>query len=174
MKKETRQKEERSQPREQTGISFGGLLEGLGKLMELVSEAAEKGQVSRQGTFRAPGKQTRGVYGFTIRNLAGSRPVIRRFGNFHETPKGAIVDEVSEPVVDVFEEGDRLRVVAELPGCEEKDVRAELKGGRLTISGDGGKRKYQGEVQLPGPVEEASLRSSYRNGVLEIELARKG
>lgn len=156
------------------GLSFGNILEGLGKLIETVSEAAEKGE-SRQGTFSVPGKkEARGVYGFTVRTLAGSKPEIRRFGNFKETPKGPVVDEVREPMVDVFEEKDRLKVVAELAGCEEKDIRTEIQGNKLVISADSGGRKYRGETALPCPVDESSLRSSYRNGMLEIELRKKG
>lgn len=159
----------------EAGLSFGSILEGLGKLIETVSEVAEKGQaVSRRGTFSIPGRrEARGVYGFTVRTLAGSKPVIRRFGNFKETPEGPVLDETREPMVDVFEEGERLRVVAELAGCDEKDIRTEIQAGKLVISADTAGRKYRGEAALPCPVDEASLRTSYRNGVLEIELRRK-
>ena len=156
------------------GVSFGGILEGLGKLIEAVSDAAEKGQtISREGNIPGLGKETRGVYGFTIRTMAGSKPVMRRFGNVRETPQGPVVDEVREPMTDIFDEKERLRVVAELAGCDEKDIKTEIKGDILIISTDAGKRKYRGEVLLPCLVEESSLKSSYRNGVLEIELSKK-
>lgn len=156
------------------GLSLGGILEGLGKLIEAVTDAAERGQtISREGKIQGLGREVRGVYGFTIRTLAGSKPVIRRFGNYKETPQGPVVVEVREPMTDVFEEKDRLRVVAELAGCDEKDIRTEVRGDILIISTDAGKRKYRGEVLLPCLVDEGSLKSSYRNGVLEIELRKK-
>lgn len=156
---------------------FGGLgsiMDGLGRLLEAVTEAAEKGEaVTRSGTLPGTDKDIRGVYGFTIRTLAGSKPAVRPFGNVRKTPQGPVIDEVRQPLADVFEEDDRLRVVAELSGCEEKDVRTELKGDILVIRADTGDRKYFGEVLLPCPVDESSRRSSYRNGVLEIELLKR-
>lgn len=150
------------------GLSLGGMLEGLGKLIEAVADAAERGQDVSRGE-----KEVRGVYGLTIRTLAGSKPVIRRFGNYKETPRGPVVDEVREPMTDIFDEKDRLRVVAELAGCEEKDIRLEVREASLVISTGAGKRRYRGEVPLPCRVEEGSLKSSCRNGVLEIELRKK-
>lgn len=163
----------------QFGLSLGGLLSGFGKLVEAISQAAEKGEVlGREGNFRVPlggpgRKEVKGVYGFTIRTLAGSKPIIRRFGNVKETPQGAVVDEVREPLVDVFEEKDRVRLVAELAGCEEKDIQTEIHGDIVRISANTGSRKYLAEVLLPRPVDEKSLERSFRNGVLEIALCRK-
>lgn len=172
--KRRKDKSEAAQGAGDAGLSFGGILEGLGKLITAVSDAAERGEtIAREGKIQGLGKEVRGVYGFTIRTLAGSKPVMRRFGNVRETPQGPVVDEVREPMTDVFEEKDRLRVVAELAGCDEKDIKTEVRGDILLISTDTGKRKYRGEVLLPCLVEEGSLKSSYRNGVLEIELRKK-
>lgn len=175
MVRQRKRRPERGRSEADAGLSFGGMFEGLGKLIEAVTEAAEKGEaISREGGFRVPGKKdARGVYGFTVRSLAGSKPVIRPFGNLKETPKGPVVDEVREPMVDVFEEDKLLRVIAEMPGCEKKDIRTEIKGDILTLAADARSGKYRGEVLLPCPVESKSLRSSYRNGMLEIELRRK-
>jgi HSP20 family protein len=39
------------------------------------------------------------------------------------------------PLVEVFEEADTVRVIAELPGVRPKDVSVSLEGNRLTIAG---------------------------------------
>src|SRR5688572_7280156 len=39
------------------------------------------------------------------------------------------------PLVEVFEEADSIRIVAELPGVQLRDVSVSLEGNRLTISG---------------------------------------
>jgi HSP20 family protein len=52
---------------------------------------------------------------------------------------GALTQQTSlgwAPSVDVKDEKDRLRVVAELPGVEDKDVTVNLDGDLLTISGE--------------------------------------
>jgi HSP20 family molecular chaperone IbpA len=77
----------------------------------------------------------------------------------------------TEPPVDVFDEGDYLRVVAELPGVEEHDIKAEAKGTALTISAERGNRKYSERVELPAPVT-GELTTRYKHGVLELRLEK--
>lgn len=52
-----------------------------------------------------------------------------------ELPGPEATPEPWAPVVEVLEEADALRVVAELPGVQPKDVRVWLEGRRLTIAG---------------------------------------
>lgn len=77
----------------------------------------------------------------------------------------------AELPVDVLDEGDYLRVVAELPGVEEQDIRAEARGTVLTISAERGDKKYSKRVELPAPVE-GEIGSTYKHGVLELKLRK--
>ena len=81
------------------------------------------------------------------------------------------VEEAREPVADVFEEGDQIHVIAELPGVSESDIKYEVKGDILTISTEGD-RRYSAEVLLPWAVEPEGIESSYNNGILELRLAK--
>ena len=72
--------------------------------------------------------------------------------------------------MDVFEEGDCLRVMAELPGVEEKEISLRVEGNALTISAGASGRKYFQKVELPTPVQKQIIESSYRNGILEAKL----
>ena len=76
-------------------------------------------------------------------------------------------------MVDVFDEGDYLRVIVELPGVEERDIQLKAVGDILEIAAHTRDRKYQKEVLLPSAVDPDSLASSYRNGVLEIRLPKQ-
>ena len=67
-------------------ISFGGLFKGLGNLIDLASKLSEEG-VERSGEIRGLPKGAKGVYGFSIRTLAG-KPVIESFGNIRKRPRG--------------------------------------------------------------------------------------
>lgn len=155
-------------------LSFGGLFKGLGQLIDLAATLEEKaGEIRKEGTFKA-GKEVKGVYGFSIRTLAGGKPVVETFGNVvKKTPKGPVVEEVREPMVDLFDEKDRIKLIAELPGVSEAEIKTELKGDILTINTTG-ERKYTKEVLLPAKVKEESLKSTYRNGILEIALEKSG
>lgn len=85
------------------------------------------------------------------------------------------------PNIDVAETENEIRVTAELPGLEEKDVRLEIANGTLLISGekksateDKDRRfseRYYGRFERRIPlddVEEDKASASFKNGVLTV------
>lgn len=164
------------------GFGLGGLLNGISSLVEKASDLAEKGeQLSKTGEFRVGGippgvrggRDLKGVYGVSVRTMAGGKPKVETFGNIKKTPKGPVVEEMLEPMVDVFDEGDTIKVIAELPGIQADDIQTEVKGDMLMLSAEGKTRKYNKEVLLPAMVCEDKIESSYENGILEIILHKK-
>ena len=155
---------------------LGGIFGGIGDLIDSVAKMAEEGksEISEKGEIKIKGlgDKAKGVYGFTVRTLAGGEAKVEPFGNIKKTPKGPVVEEIREPIVDIFDEKDHILVVAELPGIEESDIKIEVKGDILTLSAERGEKKYSKEVLLPSKVDEKSLISSYKNGILEIKLER--
>ena len=121
----------------------------------------------------ALGGKLKGVYGFSVRLGLEGKPVIEQFGNIRETDTGPVVVETREPLADVLDEGTGVVVIVELPGVEEKDVHLQVTGDILEVTAATGDRKYEKEVLLPSAVDPDSLTSSYRNGVLEIRLAKR-
>ena len=156
-------------------FGFGSLFKGIGNLFDLVSRMTEEGkeEYTRTGEIRGLGDKAKGVYGFSVKMGLGGKPVIEQFGNIKATEKGAVVAEVREPIVDIFDEGDKLVVIAELPGVEESDVSFEVKDDILNLSAEAKDRKYSKEVLLPSSVDANSAESSYKNGILEIKLRKK-
>jgi len=69
---------------------------------------------------------------------------------------------------DVYEEDDRLRVVADLPGVEKDAIDLKCDGEHLTIDAAGTQREYHDRVDLPARVDEHSADASYNNGILEV------
>ena len=151
-------------------ISFGGLFKGLGNLIDLADKLREEG-AEKRGEIGGLPKGARGVYGFNIRTLAG-KPVIESFGNIRETAKGPIVEEVREPMIDVFDEEDRILVIAELPGVSENEIKIEVAGDILNLTASDKDRKYAKEILLSGKVKPESAKTSYNNGILEITLEK--
>jgi HSP20 family protein len=152
-------------------ISLGGLFKGLGNFIDLASKLSEEG-VERSGEITGLPKGAKGVYGFSIRTLAG-KPVIESFGNIRETKKGPVVEEVREPMVDVFDEKDRILVIAELPGVSESEIKIEVVGDILNLTASDKDRKYAKEILLPGQVKPDPVKTSYKNGILEITLEKE-
>jgi len=114
----------------------------------------------------------KGVYGFSIKTMTGGRPVVESFGNIKKTPKGPTVEEEREPLTDVFDEKEEVRVYAEMPGVNEEDIKLDLKGDILDILAKSGDRKYHKEILLPVKVKSETLISSYKNGILEVKIRK--
>jgi HSP20 family protein len=69
---------------------------------------------------------------------------------------------------DVYEEDDRLRVVADLPGVEKDEIDLRCDGEQLTVDATGDQREYHERVSLPTGVDEHSANATYNNGILEV------
>jgi HSP20 family protein len=156
-------------------IGFGSLFKGLGDFVGMLGNLVEAGeqQVNRTGEFKVKGlgDKARGVYGVSVRVGIGGEPHVERFGNIRSTTEGAEVVDVREPLIDVFDEGTEIVIAAELPGAKEDAIAVEVRGDVLALSSSGD-RRYAKEVLLPSPVDAASMRRSFKNGLLEIRLKK--
>jgi len=87
------------------------------------------------------------------------------------TPKKQAAPQLRqrEVIVEVLDEGDHLKVIAEMPGFTERGIEAQVKDNLLIISAKSQGRRYHEEVKLPCPVEDR-VNLTYRNGVLQIRL----
>ena len=83
-----------------------------------------------------------------------------------------MVQEVREPVVDVFEEEDHVLVVAEMPGVGVEDVQITVEGDLLTILAERKDKKYRKEVLLPAVCAREKMQVTCNNGVVEIKCMR--
>ena len=155
---------------------LGGILKGFGDLVEKLGELAETGrELSKTGEIHGSGKEVKGIYGFSIKvGLGDEGPHLEPFGNIRRDEKSGRteVQEVREPMVDVFEEDDHIQVLAELPGIAKEDVRIELKDDVLTIAAEHGDKKYRKEVLLPRSVSREKMQVACNNGVLEIKFRK--
>ncbi|MBM4046164.1 MAG: Hsp20/alpha crystallin family protein [Planctomycetes bacterium] len=157
-------------------LGLGGFFGGLGTALEKLGELAEKSEELRKsGEIRSPDGKVRGVYGFSVKFGLGDRGLhIEPFGNLRkdEQTGKAVVHEVREPLVDIFQEKDYVQVIAELPGIGESEVKLDLKDDVLTISAEKGDKKYRKEVLLPKAFTADQMSHSCRNGILEVKLAK--
>ena len=92
------------------------------------------------------------------------------------------------PAVDIFEEADVLRIVAELPGVKPEDVKLTVEGSFLTIRGtkeqvaeEKAEKVYRYErsfgtfersFTLPATVDAEHIKANYDNGVLHLILPK--
>ncbi len=153
---------------------FGGVFKGLADLIEKLGDLADKGEALKgSGEFQQKG--VKGVYGFTVKTGLGDRGEremkVEPFGNVHRDARTGetVVQEIREPVVDVFEEKDHTLVVAEMPGVSTKDVTLTVKDDLLTIYAEKRDKKYRKEILLPRSYPQEKMKMSCNNGILEIK-----
>jgi HSP20 family protein len=109
------------------------------------------------------------VYGYSMKIGPDGKPEIQEFGNVKKSLKGLPeVKEEREPLVDVVETENEVRVVVELPGVEKTDIKLHGTEDTLEISVDTPHYKYGKEVHLPTKVTVKEAKSTYKNGVLEV------
>ncbi len=121
------------------------------------------------------------VYGYSMSVGPDGKPIIQEFGNVKPSKRPgmfgfeqpALEPTVSrEPLADVINEPEQVRVLVELPGVEKSDIKTTITEDTLTIKVEAAARKYYKEVQLPTGVDPDSSKANYNNGVLEIVLRK--
>jgi len=93
-----------------------------------------------------------------------------------------------EPFVDVIDKGDKVVVVADVPGVEKEDLSVNISGDRLEISAERKKEaeekkegyvrrertytSYYRSIPLPTEVDGDKADATFENGVLEISMPK--
>lgn len=117
------------------------------------------------------------VYGYRVTIGPDGKPQVEEFGNVKpEAGPGRPrigFQEYREPLTDIIETEDEVRVVVELPGVEKNDIKLYGTEETLTVSVDTPQRKYHKEVKLPCKVDPQQSKSSYKNGILEVTMKKK-
>jgi len=92
------------------------------------------------------------------------------------------------PVVDVYDQDEKIVIKAELPGIDKKDIHVDVKDGVMTLKGE---RSYENEVKeekyhckerafgkfhrsftLPEGLDPGKIEADYKDGVLKIEIPK--
>jgi HSP20 family protein len=116
--------------------------------------------------------------------------VNRLFDSFLGRPASAsaAMERAWAPAVDLYETKDDVVVAFEIPGVREKEIHVSITGDVLTVRGerqfshdanDGNfyrvertYGKFERNIPLPVPVQTDKVKATYREGVLEVRLAK--
>ncbi|WP_221289541.1 archaeal heat shock protein Hsp20 [Stygiolobus caldivivus] len=114
------------------------------------------------------------VYGFRVTIGPDGKPIVEEFGNVKNYKGKPLITEEREPLADVIEKGDEIRVIAEVPGVDKNSIKVKITNGgkTLIIRAEGNDRKYYKEIDLPAQVDENSAKATYNNGVLQVVLKK--
>ncbi len=107
-------------------------------------------------------------YGYTMTVGPDGIPVVKQYGNAR--PELSPTSDTREPLVDtlVDDKEKLVKLVAEMPGVEKKDVKIVVDGKIVNIDAENGDKKYHVKVPIQHKVDENSVKASYKNGILEI------
>jgi HSP20 family protein len=136
------------------------------KEMEDIEEAIKSGKLA--GEWNIKPIEEPGVKGYIAKGRfeLGGKPVQPKILTL---PKD-IPQEMREPLTDVFEDDDNVRLYIELPGVEKKDIKFNVSEGKAEIRA----KNFHKTIDLPTMnIEAAKTRANYKNGVLEVTIPKK-
>ncbi len=157
---------------------YKGFAKALWDFLKLLEDMEKKGETMRtvSGELEAP-FNSKAAYGYTVKlGIEGNDFPLRR--GFHPRPRpSAHVRSIraenvaAEPVIDVFDEGDCISVVAQMPSVKEEDIDLKIIDNILTITA----RTPEGNIERDIPVSDGSRikTASFKNGILEIKIKKE-
>ncbi len=94
------------------------------------------------------------------------------------------------PAIDVYEEGDKYMLEADLPGLTEKDIKLEVRNGQLALSTSKNEKseekskkgwirrerrefRFVRSLTLPEDVDANGIEAHFKNGVLQVIMPKK-
>lgn len=143
--------ERRDEPENIIDAGMRGIARGLEGLRGIMSQIADPTASPRAKPVGGPGR----------------RPPRQAPRTLPTSGSGA-----REPAVDVFDEGETIRVVADMPGADPATLQVLGAGNRLTIAAAGTARRYERVLVLPAPVriDADGVAPTFINGVMEVLL----
>lgn len=127
-----------------------------------------KKKLKRHSWSRKNKRFNGGIFRMKYIKIGGSQP--HKHGGLKTFTKKMMKEPA--PLIDVFQNEDQITVVAELKGFRRENIKVEVEGQRLTLSAKASNRKFYKVLSLPNKVLPESLRTNYKNGVLEIRLKK--
>jgi HSP20 family molecular chaperone IbpA len=161
-------------------VDLSQLLGGnLSKLVDMAASLSQEGETIAERLKNLDGvSKTReftddegrsGVIGFRIRTGLGGETNVDTFGNVYGG-EGKVSD-IREPLTDIYDRGDHLSIITEMPGVAEDAVAITFKGMTLTIDATGrNDQRYQKHIVLPDHAKTDTVRKHYQNGILELTI----
>jgi HSP20 family protein len=137
---------------------FDELLDEMSKYIDTID--LEKGKSKVEGPY---------VYGFSFIIGPDGKPEIGKFGHIRSSyTKNE--NNLRIPLTDMIEREKDLIVIVELPGVDKENIHIHVRNNKLYVLASSEKRRYKKVLPLPNAIDTSSLKSEYRNGILEIKL----
>jgi HSP20 family molecular chaperone IbpA len=134
--------------------SLAAVLREMEKMIKSIArqQGRRRSDITRMGEIKGMDSQEAGlVYGFSLK----------------------LEEPEDEPQMNVFPKSGKIGIITKIPRVKKDKIKIKLKDNVLQIKAEDSVQKYYKKISLPFPVKRRLVRSSYRNGVLRITLAKR-
>ena len=84
-----------------------------------------------------------------------------------------IITDEREPLADVITSDNEVKVVVEIPGVNKENIKINAYDNSLEIMTNDPQKKYHRVIDLPQEADIETVKSTYKNGILEIVFNKK-
>ena len=121
------------------------------------------------------------VYGYSMTIGPDGKPKVREFGNIRSpfrlgatgTMAEPMITDEREPLADVVASDKEVKVVVEIPGVNKENIKINAYDNSLEIMTNDPQKKYHRVIDLPLEADIETVKSTYKNGILEIVFNKK-
>src|ERR1041385_5422017 len=125
------------------------------------------------------------VYGYSAVVGPDGKPRITEFGNVKQGTRiggkevtgtrrrGPQLTAEREPLADIITTDKEVKIVVELPGVNKENIKVKAYEGSAEVLAETQDRKYRRVVDIPTDTDVESVKSTFKNGLLEIAFKRK-
>jgi HSP20 family protein len=122
------------------------------------------------------------VYGYSMTIGPDGKPKVREFGNVKPssglgsvTSSAArpLISDEREPLADVTTTDKEVKVILEMPGVSKESIKINAYDNSIEVKSEHPQRKYHRVIEIPPEADTETIRSTYKNGILEIVFKKK-
>jgi HSP20 family protein len=122
------------------------------------------------------------VYGYSMTIGPDGKPKVREFGNVKPSSGlGSVTSSAArplisgerEPLVDVTTTDKEVKVILEMPGVSKESIKINAYDNSVEVKSEHPQRKYNRVVEIPPEADTETVKSTYKNGILEIVSKKK-
>jgi HSP20 family protein len=120
------------------------------------------------------------VYGYSMTVGPDGKARVKEFGNVkppHNLGPGSVAKPLisgeREPLVDVITTDNEVKVTVEMPGIAKENIKLNAYENNVEVKSEDPQRKYHRVIDIPLEADIETVKSSYKNGILEIIFRKK-
>jgi HSP20 family protein len=127
------------------------------------------------------------VYGYSMTIGPDGKPKVREFGNLRPSSRlggprvggsnasasAPLISGEREPLADVTTTDKEVKVILEMPGVNKENIKINAYDNTVEVKSEDPQRKYHRVIEIPAEADVQTVRSTYKNGILEIVFNKK-